>query len=175
MKRLGAIAVLGLALAPADAAPVVEPRTGLSVDPPQGYRASLGIPHSGLRPGLTVSSLSGPPSICFIGFDQRAMQGASLEELNRQAAMPESLAKLRQTLGREDRVLELKTIEVSGVVGSVAVVESNAGGGSKDKSLVAIFDTPKGRTEAACGAAGKAFPARKKGFEAIIRSIVAPR
>ena len=185
MKCFGVVAVVVLGLAagssPLAAAPVVEPRTGLSVDPPPGYEASVEEPRGRSTAALKVSTHRDPDAGCIIGFEERERRDVSLEDLNGQVAKPENLRLLREVLGLTYRVVTLQFVEMSGVVASLAVLYTKPEVVTINPDLferrtsLAFLETPKGRTTVACVAKASAFAARRKDFEAIVRSVVAPR
>ena len=181
-RRLGLLALVGVALAsPACADPFTDAQTGISLDPPPGYQVSrkkwLIIPTR----DLLVERLSKRDAECTISFEERARVGLTVQELNRRLAGPEYKEALRESLGRLFNVTSLETEEVSGLIGSIVVLEVNAWLTRllplipKEILMMGIIVSPKGIATVTCAAAKGTFEDRKGEFEAIIRSVVAPR
>ncbi|MFC7051883.1 hypothetical protein ACFQI3_04190 [Hansschlegelia quercus] len=176
----GAVA-LALAVFPAQAAePLRDEATGLSVQPPDGYLATVAEADPRYAAVFAVQKGEESEVGCKIAF-QAAPQNAELpqEEINAFTQKKEWTELIRATLALRYDVASIEPFEQGGVAGAAVVADFKPVEGepraSEVRSYLVLIDTPKGRTTVVCVGEKASFAARKPEFEAIARGVSPPR
>jgi hypothetical protein len=165
----------------ASAAPVTDPGTGLSVDPPAGYQASPERRRDRRTAALRVSRSGDPFVGCMIKFEADTHDGALPADFKETWTSPDSAKRFHDLLAQTEKVIAFKTVEISGVRGFLMEIEPKLGRVKAssvepdEKGMLQVLRTPRGITSAGCVTKAKFYSARRKDFEAILATVAAPR
>jgi hypothetical protein len=170
-----------VAFVSASAQPLSDPASGLAITPPPGYVARTVAPTGNYTIAFDVKKPDDKDTGCRVAF-QPVPQNASLtqDEINAFTAKPEWPDLVRTTMSRIYVVISLDPFEHAGVRGAVVVgdfkLPPNAPPRAGEiRSWLALLETPKGRTSAACVAEKTSFDARRGEFDAVARGVTLPK
>jgi hypothetical protein len=170
-----------LAAGAAQAETIRDPGTGLAIDPPQGYSARL-MPAAGNQAAVIQLSKPGDASDtgCRVGFaDGKAQPNSTQAQLNEGARSEQMQQMASQAISSIYEVQEIKPFENGGVVGLQIVGDikprPNLPPRAQEiRSMLVMFDTPKGRTSVVCVGEKDQFAERLPEYHAIARAVTAP-
>lgn len=186
-----ALASLGVGLAilagvaPARAVePVKDAETGLSIQPPNGYEARKTEGDPRYKAVYTVQKQGEVDTGCKVAFQphQSAAAGEqqlSQDEINAFTRRKEWIDLIRATLALRYEVATVEPFEQQGLNGAAVVADFKTAEGEPKaeqvRSYLVVLDSPKGRTTVVCVGEKASFEARRREFEAIVRSVSPPR
>ena len=179
------VSVLALVLASATAmaAALVDERSGLSVDPPEGFIASR-AQSQGYDVTIGVDSASGTPRrgpedahLCQIGFHAiAANKQFSQAEINDLWLAPAWQEKVRATMDRTYVVSSQTQFELKGAAGMEFVGRPIGGtGADRITTSLSLIETPPGRVVVVCVTLNEDFTAALPQFRAIRDTIQPPK
>lgn len=172
--RAGALALFLVFLACAGAAPSAA-MTALTIDPPEGFTVRLSTPEEADDTGYEVSAASDPDVGCQVNLtDTRHPRDHFQSALNREAAEPGYLDRVRAGLAGLFDVRDVAPFSTRGADGSVATADPKVAGGA---ARAAIFDveTTRGNLEVLCVSSTDEFDAWRPLFERVARGVDLPR
>lgn len=182
MPRSMTLAVLALMVvsSSAMAETYLDDATGLALTPPDQFvvtRAPPAPPHT-VR--LVVADRSGGQGSCQVAFEPLpANETMTQDAVNAVTATPQWQERARMAVASFATVSTLDSYSQDGIVGLIAVLDPSgtanldpAVGGQRH--LLAVLETPKGRTTTICSAKSEEFDQRRPVFEAIIRGVKPP-
>jgi hypothetical protein len=162
------------------AAPLRDPATGLTVDPPPGYVATAEAPARPQAASVSVKQPGEGGTGCQIGFTPVAGNARrSQSQINATVSSPEGQQAGIDKLAAVYNVTEAGTVQLGGITALVM----HAGfkphpklpaDAQRIRTFFAILETPRGSTNIACAAEAATFSTRLPGFEAVVRGTTAP-
>ncbi len=149
--------------------------TALAIHPPDGFTVRQSTPEGDDDTGYEVSAVSDPDVGCQVNLtDTLHPRDHFQSALNREAAEPGYLDRVRAGLAGLFAVRDVAPFSMQGADGSVATADPRVGGGA---ARAAIFDleTTRGNLEVLCVSATDEFDAWRPLFERIARGVDLPR
>lgn len=181
MRSRSALVWLSLGIPAAAAEPLADAGSGLAVDPPAGYTASVAPPLGPNPVRFEVKKADDKDTGCQVAFAP-APQNADLtqREINDIAGSPEWVDLSRSTIALLYDVRSAGSFEHAGVRGISMVADFKAkpdipARALEIRTIFYILETPKGRTTTVCVGERATFEARKPEFEAVMRGVTLPR
>lgn len=185
MRRFSLSAILALtaltAACSVDAEPLRDGVTGLAIDPPEGYVASVTTPTGQYSAAFDVVKPEDTDTGCRVAF-QNAPQNAALtqDEINAFVTKPEWADLVRNGLSSIYDVRSFGLFEHAGVRGATALAEFKPRPDfpARSQEVSTIFflqETPKGRTTVVCVCDKTALEARRSEFERVARAVTPPQ
>ncbi|WP_147425914.1 hypothetical protein [Teichococcus wenyumeiae] len=180
MKRFATALVLCSVAGLAQAAPLRDGATGLTVDPPAGYIARAEAPDKQHAATFSVKRPSETATGCQVGFTRVPGNARrSQPEINAMIRSPAGQEAGRAALASVYNVTEAATVQLGDV--SALLFLANFKPHRKlppeaqnIRTLFAILETPRGRTSIVCTAQSGEFASRRPEFEAVVRGTTPP-
>jgi hypothetical protein len=180
MKHFSAALTLCLLAGTAQAAPLRDNATGLTVDPPPGYTAQAEAPDNQHAANFSVKRAGEAATGCQIGFTRVAGNARrSQPEINALIGSPAGQEAGRAGLVSAYDVTEAATVQLGDVsallfLASFKPHRKLPAEARNIRTLFAILETPRGRTSIACAAQAGEFASRRPEFEAVVRGTTPP-
>jgi hypothetical protein len=154
--------------------------SGFAIVPPPGYEAQPAAASASLL-AISLTKPAEPGTGCRVSFEALpGFEQFTQDALNRQTDRPGWELFYREGLGEFYDVRDIDRFDHAGVRGAVVFGISKpkpavAGWTGDTPTLIFMFYTPKGLSEAVCFAPAGVFEARRAEFEAVARGITLPR
>ncbi len=173
--------LVSLALAPASAEPLRDAASGLAVDPPSGYTATVGRPQSGASVRIDVKRPDDKDTGCAVTFSPLSQNARlSQADINTITSSPEWLTTARSAVAFLYDVLAAEPFDHAGVRGAVLIADFKArpqlpARSQEVRSGLYMLETPKGRVSIVCVGERATFDTRRAEFDAVARGVTLPR
>lgn len=180
MKHFAAALAFTLAAGAAQAAPLRDNATGLTVDPPPGYTAQAQAPDNQHAASFSVRRGGETATGCQVGFTRVAGNARrSQPEINAMIGSPAGQEAGRATLASVYDVTESATVQLGNVSALLFLASFKPHPklppeARNIRTLFAILETPRGRTSIVCAAPNAEFASRRPEFEAVVRGTTPP-
>ncbi|MBO1074422.1 hypothetical protein [Roseomonas marmotae] len=164
----------------AQAAPLRDPGTGLTVNPPPGYVATAKPPDQRHAATISIKRSGDSDEGCEVGFLPAAGNARfSQEQINTLVGTPAWRDAIVARLAPVYEVTDTALVEVNGIRGMVLLGDFKP---RRDlpprarqmRNFFAVLETPRGHTNIVCVAEKDSFRQRQPEFEGVVRGTTAP-
>jgi hypothetical protein len=180
MKRIIITLAAGLLASAAQAAPVRDAATGLTVDPPAGYVARAEAPDQQHAARLSVKRATDTDGGCQLAFAPTAANARfSQQQINTMISSPAWQEAAKAALAPVYEVTDLRVSEIGALRGMELQADFKPRRElpprtQQLRSYFAIMETPRGRTTLVCVTERSDFTARLVEFNNIARATTPP-
>jgi hypothetical protein len=174
---LGLFASRGIAAAE----PWSDAESGLRVSPPPGYTVRPMGPTAPFSVRVSVKESGDHDTGCQVAFEALPQNARlSQAQINQIASEPDWRERARWSIAAFSDVSDEQAYSQSGIVGVSLIAEMKPTFAAPDRAkalrnLMAILETPKGRTTIVCTAEKEKFEERRAAFRDVVHGVEPPR